>query len=211
MAEMTEISSNRLAEVRKAKGVTQQELAERLGVHFVTISKLERGKMQLTADWIQRLADALEVQVYEIFAPPMWRERITLNGHIKGGLVFQPLRGTQSRYTIDMEDAEDEASFWVALSDNALAPFFFQGDALRFTGYVEKEFGRFQGRLGCMTLDDGRTILAIVDTYHGNNCLDLRSINGQIFERVQVETFTILTGAKILEPSHVQRILADKA
>jgi transcriptional regulator with XRE-family HTH domain len=206
---MVEISSNRLAEARKAKGVTQQELADRLGVHFVTISKLERGKMKLTADWIEKLAGALEVPPYEIFSPPMWRERVVMDGYLKGGLVFHPVRGASARYWIDIDDADDEASFWVGLADNALAPFYFQGDVLRFTGYREESFSMMKGRLGCMTLDDGRTVLAVVDTYHGDSCFDLRSTTGQIFERVKVEQFTVLTGAKIREPSLIQKKLAE--
>jgi len=165
--------------------------------------------MKLTTDWIEKLAAALDVPVSDIFAPPVWRERIEMDGYLKGGFVFHPVRGSSARYWIDTEDADDEASFWVGLADNALAPYYFQGDVLRFTGYLEDAFAMMGGRLGCMTLDDGRTVLAIVDTYLGNGRFDLRAVNGQRLDDVQVEQFTILTGAKIREPSLIQKKLAE--
>ena len=37
---------NRIAEERKARGMTQQQLADAVGAHWITISKLERGRIQ---------------------------------------------------------------------------------------------------------------------------------------------------------------------
>lgn len=50
---------NRIAELRKARRLTQDDLASRLGVHRVTIAKLERGKIDLTLNWMTKIAQAL--------------------------------------------------------------------------------------------------------------------------------------------------------
>jgi transcriptional regulator with XRE-family HTH domain len=50
---------NRIREVREAAGLTQEELAERVGTHANTISRLEIGKIQLTQVWMMALAEAL--------------------------------------------------------------------------------------------------------------------------------------------------------
>jgi transcriptional regulator with XRE-family HTH domain len=60
------MSPNRIAEQRKAKRMTQHDLAEALGVHWVTISKLERGKMKLTMEWITKISGALKVAPIEL-------------------------------------------------------------------------------------------------------------------------------------------------
>ena len=54
--------------LRKAKGLSQQELAERLHVVRQTVSKWEQGLSVPDADLLVRLAEALEVTVAELLA-----------------------------------------------------------------------------------------------------------------------------------------------
>lgn len=49
---------NRIAELRRLKGWTQKQLAERVGAHEMTILRLEKGDTQLTVAWMQKLAKA---------------------------------------------------------------------------------------------------------------------------------------------------------
>lgn len=57
---------NRLSEIRTARGLTQQQLADLLEVHWVTISKLERSKSPLSDEWKRRIAEALGVAPEEL-------------------------------------------------------------------------------------------------------------------------------------------------
>jgi len=50
---------DRLATLRKDKGLTQQALADQVGVHVVQIRRYEAGKSQPTLDVIRNLAVAL--------------------------------------------------------------------------------------------------------------------------------------------------------
>lgn len=50
---------NRIREHRLAAGLSQQALADGIGTSKVTISDLERGKMQLTQDYMRRIAEVL--------------------------------------------------------------------------------------------------------------------------------------------------------
>lgn len=59
---------NRIRELRLAKDWSQQALAELVGVSKVTISDLERGKMQLTLDYMKRIAKALGVTPGELLS-----------------------------------------------------------------------------------------------------------------------------------------------
>ena len=56
-----EEAPNRIRELRLEAGLSQQALADRVGVSKVTISDLERGVMQLTQDYMRRIAVALEI------------------------------------------------------------------------------------------------------------------------------------------------------
>lgn len=58
-----------LKEIRKSKGITQDDLSEKSGVPKMTISKIERGvtKMEnLTLINALKIADALEIDVREM-------------------------------------------------------------------------------------------------------------------------------------------------
>ena len=56
----------RLAEVRRAHGMTQEQLAALSGVHRVTIARFECGTVSPKLETLQRLADALEVPIDEL-------------------------------------------------------------------------------------------------------------------------------------------------
>lgn len=58
----------RLRRLRKARGLTIIQLADRIdgGIHFTTISKLERGTMALSYDWADKIAKALGTTPLEI-------------------------------------------------------------------------------------------------------------------------------------------------
>ena len=47
---------NRIRAIRMAAGLSQQALADQVGVSKVTISSLEVGRMQLTLDYMKRIS-----------------------------------------------------------------------------------------------------------------------------------------------------------
>ncbi len=54
---------NRLKELRQEKKLTQQELAENIGVHYRTLQNWENGESQIKSDKAQQLADYFGVNV----------------------------------------------------------------------------------------------------------------------------------------------------
>lgn len=54
---------NRLKELRQGKNLTQQELAQEIGVSKLTILNWEKGEHQIKSDKAQQLADFFEVPV----------------------------------------------------------------------------------------------------------------------------------------------------
>lgn len=60
---------NRIKEYRKSRGWSQDDLARRAGTSNQMISMLERGKRGLTLQWMERIANALECPVTDLFAP----------------------------------------------------------------------------------------------------------------------------------------------
>ncbi len=56
----------KLHDARKAKGITQKQMANRIAMEQTTYSRKERGKSPITDEEWARLAKTLEVQVEEI-------------------------------------------------------------------------------------------------------------------------------------------------
>ena len=61
------ILKNRLKEIRNEKEISQQELADIVGVSRNTISSIERGQYQPTAKLAYVICIALEIKFEEMF------------------------------------------------------------------------------------------------------------------------------------------------
>ena len=64
----------RLAELRAARGWTQEIFAERLGVTSRYLARLEAGKQNLTIHRLAWLANELAVRVADLFDAPSSRD-----------------------------------------------------------------------------------------------------------------------------------------
>ena len=58
-----------LAELRKHRGYSQEELARRVGAVQVVISDYEHGRLRLSAEMALRFASALDVPIQELLQP----------------------------------------------------------------------------------------------------------------------------------------------
>jgi transcriptional regulator with XRE-family HTH domain len=66
----------RIKELRKQAGISQEELADRAGMHWTYLSDLERGRQTPTLDMVNRLARGLDVTLVEFFSPLDQRYRL---------------------------------------------------------------------------------------------------------------------------------------
>ncbi|KAF1684837.1 transcriptional regulator [Pseudoxanthomonas broegbernensis] len=62
--------SRNIKALRKAHGLSQEQLAERADFHRTYVSQLERCVTNISIDGLNRLATALEVDVLELLKPP---------------------------------------------------------------------------------------------------------------------------------------------
>ncbi len=60
--------SNRIKELRRLRGLTQDGLGKRIGTGRSQIVKLERGERRLTVEWMRRLARALDCHPADLLA-----------------------------------------------------------------------------------------------------------------------------------------------
>ena len=65
-----------LARLRKARGLTQQQLADATSVNQATISKIEKGRGNPTLDLIERIAAVLHIHPSELFSRDVLEQRV---------------------------------------------------------------------------------------------------------------------------------------
>jgi len=56
-----------IREYRKSQGLSQEKLAERVGTKHTDIGKLERGERNVTLRTLERVAQSLGIEVYQLF------------------------------------------------------------------------------------------------------------------------------------------------
>ena len=57
-----------IQKLRKIRGITQEQLAERINMDPANVSNIERGKRFMTAETLEKIADVLNVSVNELFS-----------------------------------------------------------------------------------------------------------------------------------------------
>jgi transcriptional regulator with XRE-family HTH domain len=73
--EIRDVVAINLRHLRKAKGLSQEDLAGKAGIDRTYVSALERGLYAVTVDVMAKLAEALEVDEAEIVRRPQGRKQ----------------------------------------------------------------------------------------------------------------------------------------
>ncbi len=57
----------RIKRFRKDKKISQEELADKVGLHYTTISRIERGISNPPVQTVNKIAKALKIEMSELF------------------------------------------------------------------------------------------------------------------------------------------------
>lgn len=68
--ELQKIVGTNLRLHRQAKGLSQEDFAEALGVHRTYMGSVERGERNLSLRSVERLAEAIDVEPLELLTAP---------------------------------------------------------------------------------------------------------------------------------------------
>lgn len=75
MSELIKVICANIREVRKIKGLTQEELAEKCGLHTTYLAGVERGERNITMQTLEKIAHGLEISPIDL----MKFERLDIN------------------------------------------------------------------------------------------------------------------------------------
>ncbi len=57
----------RIREIRKLNKLTQEQLAEKIGIEIPSLSNIENGKNYPNSETIEKIAKGLNVEIFELF------------------------------------------------------------------------------------------------------------------------------------------------
>ncbi len=57
----------KIAKIRKEKNMSQEDLAAKVGIHYTTLSGIERGESDSPVHTIDKIAQALRVSIRDLF------------------------------------------------------------------------------------------------------------------------------------------------
>lgn len=77
----------RIREFRKLRGLTLKELADKISTTPQTVQRLETANMTVSTDWLEKIANALNIEPADLIARPGGREipvigRVMQNGRV---------------------------------------------------------------------------------------------------------------------------------
>lgn len=91
---------NRIRHYRRQMGLTQTDLAKRLGTTAATVSRLETDGIKISVDWLAPLAKIFQVQLTDLIDEPS-PERIEMLGELgAGGTVTAPKRTIETGFLL---------------------------------------------------------------------------------------------------------------
>ncbi|WP_245492213.1 LexA family transcriptional regulator [Mesorhizobium sp. M4A.F.Ca.ET.020.02.1.1] len=96
-----------IAKIRDAKGLSQSELADRLGMHVTNLNKIERGKSSPAMARYEQIAAELGVSVAQLFAesPDLGTRSVTVKGFVQAGHWAETWEwGDDDQYQVPIED-----------------------------------------------------------------------------------------------------------
>lgn len=62
MKDFKKIIGKRIAKERKIKKISQEQLAELVGIHRTFVGKIERGEKNITLEKVQKIFEALDLE-----------------------------------------------------------------------------------------------------------------------------------------------------
>lgn len=67
MTDVKKLLGKRIKEIRKSRGLTQEKLAELVGIEPPNLSFIETGRFYPSPDTLQKIAKSLDVKIYELY------------------------------------------------------------------------------------------------------------------------------------------------
>lgn len=208
---MNKPRSNRISTVRRAAGMSQQQLADAIKVHWTTISKLERGVTKLDFEYAEIIANALGVDTSQVLPEFKPSVLIAVSGYVHfGGEVEAIDESKPDAFYIDSSVFYSEGTIWIVVQKNALYPYFRHGDLIGVTWISDLErqdkdgnidYSKFIGRF-CLVEDESEhQFMGVLSSGDSRETVDLLNANFPPLKNIRPRSLGQVTVAVMPTPA----------
>jgi transcriptional regulator with XRE-family HTH domain len=190
---------NRVKEIRKLRGLTQEKVAEAIGKTKGQISKIENGGLELTAWWIEHLAKVLGCMPADIIsdgkeATVLLVGNVGENGKVTALYNMSLVHGVSEheQYPPHYEFVEvpPEGSsrniMAVRVNGNSLLPHYPDGTIFYYSERIANGFDLYFSKLCVVQLLNGMAYIASLKPGHSYNRYNLVRYNANIIEETEI-------------------------
>ena len=82
MSKIKKLLGQRIRQLRKSRGITQEELAEMLGIGTPNISYIENGKFAPSMENFEKLVNIFDIEPYELYKFPHKESKIEIRNKL---------------------------------------------------------------------------------------------------------------------------------
>lgn len=99
---------NNLRQLRTERGLTIRDVAERMGIHFTTVARIERSERRLTYDWAEKFASALGVEITDLHDNPFSQRvaevrQVPIIGQVQAGSWREAIEDPEDTMTAPVD------------------------------------------------------------------------------------------------------------
>jgi transcriptional regulator with XRE-family HTH domain len=195
--QLTKASKNRIAKARNARGMTQQELADQVGAHWITISKLERGIIKLTTEWLEKLAPPLGVHPWELLPNPL-RTGLAETRWRTGTFAEEaPHLAEEGPYLFG-----DFGGRWITVQDDAYEPILHLGDKVYLKPLREVAAKDLQSLEGRLCLFEGGKVTRFGFLYAGKRLgtFDVFWLGQRVIQSAKTSEISLVSSIRFKAP-----------
>jgi phage repressor protein C with HTH and peptisase S24 domain len=160
------------------RGMSQRELAERIGKTDGFISQLKNGKREASPETLEAIADALHVSLAELLTE---RRSVAVAGRVGAGaqvqLVDAYAKGEGLYHVVCPSDLPSRGVVAVEVSGDSMAPMIEAGDILIFSRHFIGVDEHALHRIAICETEDGRALVKQVRLGRDPGTFDLFSVN----------------------------------
>ena len=157
---------NRLRELRKALGLTLNDVASAAGTSNQQLGMLERGERRLTVEWMQKLAPVLGVEPRDLLPDGGKTRLIPVVGFVGAGAQIFSIDDHEKGAGLEEVDAPipglPHSTVAVRVRGRSMEPAFYPSDLIFYDRQESGDLIHLIGKECIVRLGDGRTFIKIL-------------------------------------------------
>jgi DNA-binding XRE family transcriptional regulator len=192
--------ANHVRARRKELGLTQEKVAQTIGTTKATVMKLEKGMMQLTESWLNKLSIPLKCKPEDLIAATMPQD-VPIVGHIKpkgeiAYLLDLPAPGAgepdpQAFASLEKVERPPESGhrhiMALEVQSDALEPFLSPGSHVYYGEAKQEDFDALLNKMVVCQTRAGETLIRHLQPADNFGAFNLASPNGPVLENVELD------------------------